>query len=209
LRNFFRGRYIYNGDFYLQNENITKLKIDNNPFAKGFRETGQSRCKRKYSQIDSECLDYTHTHTHDEEANFSFESDSNRSENSASIDNLTQKSKASRLEMAASSDDDVYDAESPIRDDVDQKAPVQAESEHEEEVQPRFHRPWLSPPSSSEVTALAEPLMLPIPSIVPPFSLPASDLNWTSYYLNYIQAHQNFARFPQYHHPMPYFPKYG
>jgi T-box protein 6 len=35
--------------FYLlfQNDRITKLKIDNNPFAKGFRESGQSRCKRK------------------------------------------------------------------------------------------------------------------------------------------------------------------
>uniref|UniRef100_A0A1A9WT95 T-box domain-containing protein n=1 Tax=Glossina brevipalpis TaxID=37001 RepID=A0A1A9WT95_9MUSC len=32
-----------------QNDRITKLKIDNNPFAKGFRETGQSRCKRKMS----------------------------------------------------------------------------------------------------------------------------------------------------------------
>lgn len=32
---------------FLQNDRITKLKIDNNPFAKGFRETGQSRCKRK------------------------------------------------------------------------------------------------------------------------------------------------------------------
>lgn len=30
-----------------QNEKITQLKIDNNPFAKGFRENGQSRCKRK------------------------------------------------------------------------------------------------------------------------------------------------------------------
>ncbi|XP_073837808.1 uncharacterized protein [Musca autumnalis] len=30
-----------------QNDRITKLKIDNNPFAKGFRETGQSKCKRK------------------------------------------------------------------------------------------------------------------------------------------------------------------
>lgn len=35
--------------FFLQNDRITKLKIDNNPFAKGFRETGQSRCKRKMS----------------------------------------------------------------------------------------------------------------------------------------------------------------
>ncbi len=37
----------------LQNYRITKLKIDNNPFAKGFRETGQSRCKRKLTQSTS------------------------------------------------------------------------------------------------------------------------------------------------------------
>ncbi|KAJ8959988.1 hypothetical protein NQ318_009423 [Aromia moschata] len=35
-----------------QNERITKLKIDNNPFAKGFRENGQSKCKRKRLQIE-------------------------------------------------------------------------------------------------------------------------------------------------------------
>ncbi|KAG5678225.1 hypothetical protein PVAND_007917 [Polypedilum vanderplanki] len=34
-----------------QNDRITKLKIDNNPFAKGFRETGQSRCKRKLKRL--------------------------------------------------------------------------------------------------------------------------------------------------------------
>ncbi|XP_054734878.1 T-box transcription factor TBX6-like [Anastrepha obliqua] len=37
-----------------QNDRITKLKIDNNPFAKGFRETGQSRCKRKLSPLNDE-----------------------------------------------------------------------------------------------------------------------------------------------------------
>ncbi|XP_058065267.1 T-box-containing protein TBX6L-like [Anopheles bellator] len=36
-----------------QNDRITKLKIDNNPFAKGFRETGQSRCKRKAGLLSS------------------------------------------------------------------------------------------------------------------------------------------------------------
>lgn len=36
-----------------QNERITQLKIDNNPFAKGFRENGQLRAKRKGS-IDEE-----------------------------------------------------------------------------------------------------------------------------------------------------------
>lgn len=30
-----------------QNEKITQLKIDNNPFAKGFRQNGQAKCKRK------------------------------------------------------------------------------------------------------------------------------------------------------------------
>ena len=36
-----------------QNEKITQLKIDNNPFAKGFRENGQLRAKRKGS-VDEE-----------------------------------------------------------------------------------------------------------------------------------------------------------
>ncbi|XP_011183779.1 T-box protein 2 [Zeugodacus cucurbitae] len=37
-----------------QNDRITKLKIDNNPFAKGFRETGQSRCKRKLNNLNTD-----------------------------------------------------------------------------------------------------------------------------------------------------------
>lgn len=41
--------YLFFPFFSLQNDRITKLKIDNNPFAKGFRETGQSKCKRKIS----------------------------------------------------------------------------------------------------------------------------------------------------------------
>lgn len=37
-----------------QNDRITKLKIDNNPFAKGFRACGQSKCKRKSLEHTSE-----------------------------------------------------------------------------------------------------------------------------------------------------------
>ncbi|KAH8301285.1 hypothetical protein KR018_010879 [Drosophila ironensis] len=52
-----------------QNDRITKLKIDNNPFAKGFRETGQSRCKRKMSssptgEDQDQSLSQTHSHSH-------------------------------------------------------------------------------------------------------------------------------------------------
>ena len=37
-----------------QNDKITQLKIDNNPFAKGFRENGQLRSKRKGSGSNDE-----------------------------------------------------------------------------------------------------------------------------------------------------------
>ncbi|XP_017028031.1 T-box transcription factor TBX6 [Drosophila kikkawai] len=40
-----------------QNDRITKLKIDNNPFAKGFRESGQSRCKRKLNSSGNSSLE--------------------------------------------------------------------------------------------------------------------------------------------------------
>ncbi|XP_056641821.1 T-box transcription factor TBX6-like [Diorhabda sublineata] len=40
-----------------QNENITKLKIDYNPFAKGFRETGQAKCKRRKSSEKKDSIE--------------------------------------------------------------------------------------------------------------------------------------------------------
>ncbi|KAF5290011.1 hypothetical protein FQR65_LT11677 [Abscondita terminalis] len=36
-----------------QNEEITKLKIEHNPFAKGFRETGLAKCKRKRAESEN------------------------------------------------------------------------------------------------------------------------------------------------------------
>ena len=30
-----------------QNEKVTQLKIDHNPFAKGFRETGHAKCQKR------------------------------------------------------------------------------------------------------------------------------------------------------------------
>jgi hypothetical protein len=38
-----------------QNERVTILKIDNNPFAKGFRENGLSYVKRKQNEA-GECI---------------------------------------------------------------------------------------------------------------------------------------------------------
>lgn len=44
-----------------QNEKITKLKIDNNPFAKGFRMNGQAKCKKRHRTEDSEIIDVIST----------------------------------------------------------------------------------------------------------------------------------------------------
>lgn len=59
-----------------QNDQITKLKIDNNPFAKGFRETGQSRCKRKHIQTQSSNSGGTNATTQGGSANHSASSPS-------------------------------------------------------------------------------------------------------------------------------------
>ncbi|XP_050678523.1 T-box transcription factor mls-1-like [Leptidea sinapis] len=44
-----------------QNDRITKLKIDNNPFAKGFRACGQSKCKRKSVEGDTSSVETPET----------------------------------------------------------------------------------------------------------------------------------------------------
>ncbi|VVD04421.1 unnamed protein product [Leptidea sinapis] len=43
------------------NDRITKLKIDNNPFAKGFRACGQSKCKRKSVEGDTSSVETPET----------------------------------------------------------------------------------------------------------------------------------------------------
>ncbi|TGZ49225.1 hypothetical protein DBV15_09464 [Temnothorax longispinosus] len=58
-----------------QNENITKLKINNNPFAKGFREMGQSRFKRKHHSIDHQAQSDS---SPDERVSLIYDSESNQ-----------------------------------------------------------------------------------------------------------------------------------
>lgn len=36
--------------FHFQNDRVTKLKIDNNPFAKGFRDAGVFRSKKRKAE---------------------------------------------------------------------------------------------------------------------------------------------------------------
>jgi len=121
----------FNHFVLLQNENITKLKIDNNPFAKGFRETGQSRCKRKYKT--------------DDDKNCSFKSNPNTS----SLDNLMQERRSESNVL----DDDVCETvKRSTSITTDQESPSREENNHDE-MSTRFHRPWLDSPSSNRPIA--------------------------------------------------------
>ncbi|XP_072744214.1 T-box protein 2 isoform X2 [Anoplolepis gracilipes] len=135
-----------------QNEHITKLKIYNNPFAKGFRETGQSRCKRKYHQMD-------HASRPDDEENNSFSDSSESNRSASSLDDLAQKS--------------VDKPEIKICDDCDDIKPLaklsklssKTENNHESEVPSPFHRPWLDLPSRTPNVPM-RPMVSSVPSTI-------------------------------------------
>ncbi|KAL6447811.1 hypothetical protein ACFW04_000143 [Cataglyphis niger] len=177
-----------------QNENITKLKINNNPFAKGFRETGQSRCKRKYHQVGH------NSQPDDEEVNsFSDSSESNRS--ASSLDDLAHKSE---IKSEIKNSDDYDDIKPSVSIAGKQRSPLKLESDHKSEVSSSFHRPWLDSPSHKPTA----PMMPMVPSMS---SLPAvHDLSW-SYYFRSLQvpfiAQQNLTRYYQYQCPMFHFRK--
>ncbi|KZC07601.1 T-box transcription factor TBX2, partial [Dufourea novaeangliae] len=130
-----------------QNENITKLKINNNPFAKGFRETGQSRCKRKFQQTEGE----TSCRIEDEEGNVSSESESTRSNH---LEVVAQRPKTASSETGSLDDSGVSSCggiSPPLPSIVHQNSPSR---DVDRDAQPRLHRPWVdSTPQFSSTTS--------------------------------------------------------
>lgn len=133
---------------FLQNNGITKLKIDNNPFAKGFRETGQSKFKRKYQQMDQQArLDFS---ADDEDSSSDSESNHVKSERDnvvSNLENLMQES-ARKFVIKNDAENDARDDIRPIA--VNPLVPI-AENPRSPSMcdhnEVPFHRPWLDPPS--------------------------------------------------------------
>ncbi|KAG7208864.1 hypothetical protein KM043_015048 [Ampulex compressa] len=180
-----------------QNENITKLKIDHNPFAKGFRETGQSRCKRKFQQAEGE----RSSRTDDEEGNVSSsESESNRT----TVEGPSQRPKTASSD-AGSLDDSGISSCGGVSPPLMAGRNSPSALEADREAQPRLHRPWIdsppppassSSPSSSGSMALAERM---------------HDLNLPAYYFRLL--HPSLAMQPDFsrlHHyqTVPHFSKF-
>ncbi|XP_058803295.1 T-box transcription factor TBX3-like [Phymastichus coffea] len=118
-----------------QNENITKLKIDNNPFAKGFRETGQSACKRK-RRLQND--DPSNMSEGEEEGNVSSDSDSTES---------------AAPKRARSSE---TDAESNCSVSSSDRDAVTSPDLQRENTRPRLHRPWCD--NENEATVVSDSL---------------------------------------------------
>ncbi|XP_066149598.1 T-box transcription factor TBX2-like [Euwallacea fornicatus] len=98
-----------------QNEKITQLKIDNNPFAKGFRQNGQAKCKRKRLNVECKqdedefiCVDDQQEDFNNGSASPAFSPGSSREEESSVKSPLSPQgsppTKSSKLEES----DDVY-----------------------------------------------------------------------------------------------------
>ncbi|XP_017480946.1 PREDICTED: T-box protein 2-like, partial [Rhagoletis zephyria] len=87
-----------------QNDRITKLKIDNNPFAKGFRETGQSRCKRKLSALSGDEQEVGDSPPSPSKSSLASLEDDRISVTSGQMDSPTTK----RCRSIESSDDESY-----------------------------------------------------------------------------------------------------
>lgn len=91
----------------MQNDRITKLKIDNNPFAKGFRESGQSRCKRKLALSSSSSSIASDSSSTKSTASIKNSSSTNvQYENEIDVDTISKRKRSNSLTESVSSLDD-------------------------------------------------------------------------------------------------------
>ncbi|XP_050582379.1 T-box protein 2-like [Bombus affinis] len=178
-----------------QNENITKLKINNNPFAKGFRDCGQSRCKRKF-QSEAERLN----RLDDDDENMSLESESNKPSNHPDIAN--QRPKTASSETGSLDDSGVSSCggiSPPLPPTIHRNSPLR---NADRDTQPRLHRPWVdsSPQYSSSMVTTSS--LCSSPGL--------NDLNFSAYYLRLfypsLALHSDFAKLP--YQSMEQFSKY-
>ncbi|XP_076382899.1 T-box protein 2 isoform X2 [Megalopta genalis] len=131
-----------------QNENITKLKINNNPFAKGFRETGQSRCKRKFQQNG----DGGSNRMEDDDGNMSSGSESNRTNHVADV--VAHRPKTASSETGSLDDSGLSscgDISPPL---INQNS---SSRDADRDAQRRLHRPWIDTAPQFSSTSSSRP----------------------------------------------------
>lgn len=148
------------------------MKINNNKFAKGFRDNGQSRCKRKF-QAEAERL----SRINDEDETVFPESESNiRASNHLDVAN--QRPRTASSETGSLDDSGISSCggvSPPLLLSGNRNSPMSKDVDRE--AQPRLHRPWVdsSPQFSSPMISSTSSF-----NLSPRFY----DLNFPMYYFS-------------------------
>lgn len=126
------------------------MKIENNPFAKGFRESGRSRCKRKFRHS-------TRMKIEDEED----ENSSCKNESITSTNDMDSSSTVSKMQTENIDDACNYNEKPSTTVSSSGIFSITVSSPGQEdnhETQSRFHRPWLNPRSFCRESMLSSSL---------------------------------------------------
>ncbi|XP_043671163.1 T-box transcription factor TBX6-like [Vespula pensylvanica] len=162
-----------------QNENITKLKIDNNPFAKGFRDSGQSRCKRKFPREEN---------NEQEEVNRLDEE-----EETASSSESMQQSTTPTTVGTPNENENLDERELSSCEDRSPHSSTKNRRVNEQNNQPKLYRPWTndSSPRPSSIITLPIAPVIEQPSTITEFPLES--------YLRFSHRFHSLSYYPQFH----------
>ncbi|KAI4484530.1 hypothetical protein M0804_007096 [Polistes exclamans] len=147
-----------------QNENIIHLKIANNPFAKGFRKDGQSRCKRKSLKENNVAGDCIKEEKDNSTEMKDYSSDVEKIEDVMFL----KENEQSQASMNNSLSTDSYELNN------NQEIPSSSLSNttcnsrnNDKKTQPQFHRPWTDN-HEIEKSDIFLPLANELTTVVPP-----------------------------------------
>ncbi|EFN88958.1 T-box protein 2 isoform X2 [Harpegnathos saltator] len=183
-----------------QNERITKLKIDNNPFAKGFRETGHSRYKRKLQDSDTGQMLIV-----DEDSLSSSEASPPPPKKTTAMmlrSTLHKDVSVGVLNEIKSPSSMIAQAENstPRAEDNRENARPSTPSRHH-----RLYRPWLDPPLVRQPSLHLVPLMSELRPTPLSMFPPVPNLSLYNYRLpTSTILHHNFIPTPRQYHQYPY-----
>ncbi|KAL2740923.1 T-box transcription factor TBX6-like, partial [Vespula squamosa] len=158
-----------------QNENITKLKIDNNPFAKGFRDSGQSRSKRKFPKENN--VEEKFNQLDEEEETASSLESSQRS-------NVTVET--------PSENESLDESESSSCEDRNPRSIAKNRPIIEQTNQPKLYRPWTNDSTSHSSSIVT----LPIVPVIEPSSIVEFPIES---YLRFSHRFHSFSYYSQFH----------
>ena len=188
-----------------QNDKITQLKIDNNPFAKGFRENGQLRSKRKGSgSVDDDDVATKRSRV---ESGHSGSDDDDLFANTKSRQSTTSTTTVKRpadsaLSSTSSSMSDHLSTSpvqfSPVDRDFRHSLPASLDSPMMRRLELEAKRSYMPPSPLTPTSSYPSPLLPPTPSVYSPTSYT------TSLYYQQMLA-SRYHMLSQYPHLPPHF----